>query len=127
MWPTPRVRGDRQPLLRTKKATFDMTSDSCARSTRLSSRRVRLVTRGAWFLVLGAALLLTQPNGRAQAQGPDALKFRTNIFIQGDYVVAGVNLRNTAGQNGSPAGIARGTISINTVPQNATVVSALLY
>src|SRR5262245_21246314 len=89
------------------------------RSAARRSRRVVVL------ISLLSVLLFAQPAPHALVA--DALKFRTNIFLNGDYVVAGVNLRNTAGLNGSPPGIATGTITINTVPNNATVVSALLY
>jgi hypothetical protein len=64
---------------------------------------------------------------RAQTQAPDALKFFKNFFLTGDYAVAGVGLRGLGGTNGSPAGLATGTISLTGVPAEADVVAAFLY
>src|SRR3954462_8296778 len=70
-------------------------------------------------------LLMLQP--KAQTQVPDALKFFKNFFLTGDYVVAGVGLRGLGGQNGSPAGLATGNISLTGVPADGDVVAAFLY
>jgi len=84
----------------------------------------------AWVRVIAVvcvtvSLLVMGP--KAQTQAPDALKFFKNFFLTGDYVVGGVGLRGLGGQNGSPPGIATGTISITTVPADADIVAAFLY
>jgi hypothetical protein len=86
------------------------------------SRRYR---RTLSLLCVTAAFLVMQPT--AQTQAPDALKFFKNFFLTGDYAVAGVGLRGLGGQNGSPAGLARGTIALTGVPTDADVVAAFLY
>src|SRR5215831_2536496 len=83
----------------------------------LSARLSRIV-----FLAAVALVTLFTPSVKGQAPPPDALNFYTSMFITGDYVVSGVNLRGT-GVNG----IATGTISIAGVPANGSVVAAYLY
>src|SRR6266436_9198539 len=85
-----------------------------------------LIRKSAVLFLLGLLLLVLQPGGHAQA-GSDALKFFQNFFVTGDYVVAGVGLRGQGGQNGSPAGLATGTINVSGVPSDADVVAAFLY
>jgi Bacterial Ig domain len=84
----------------------------------------------AVLVAIVGAFLLQLPHGgvpvSAQAGG-DALKFFKNYFVTGDYVVAGVGLRGLGGQNGSPAGIATGTLTVNGVPTDAEIVAAFLY
>src|SRR5882724_9247732 len=84
-----------------------------------------VLRRSVALFLLGVMLLLTQSGGRAQAA--DALKFFENIFVTGDYVVAGVGLRGLGGQNGSPAGLATGAINVTGIPADADVVAAFLY
>ncbi|PYR30458.1 MAG: hypothetical protein DMF90_27620 [Acidobacteria bacterium] len=85
----------------------------------------------ALFLVVLISLL-AQPGGRAEP--PNALNFRTSIFVNGGYAVGGVNLRSTGGDAGIP-GIAVGAIRIPTcsgsitygcLPATGTVVGAFL-
>ena len=91
-----------------------------------SSARVANRSRSSvWLLVLSVALLCARSDGRAQSANP--LKFFDNYFVTGDYVVAGVGLRGLGGLNGSPAGIARGTITVSGVPTDGDVVAAFLY
>ena len=88
-----------------------------------SSARVANRSRASvWLLVLSVALLCARSDGRAQSA--NALKFFDNYFVTGDYVVAGVGLRGLGGLNGSPAGIARGTIAVSGVPADADIVAA---
>jgi hypothetical protein len=88
----------------------------------VATRVARSPRIAAAIIALGMALLFPQPSGRARAEPADALLFRTNIFLNGDYVVRGVNLRTTG-----VGGFATGSISVTDVPENAAAVSALLY
>jgi hypothetical protein len=90
-----------------------------------SNLRSRRYLRAVSLFCVTASLLVMQP--RVQTQPPDALKFFKNFFLTGDYVVAGVGLRGLGGMNGSPAGLATGTISLTSVPADADVVAAFLY
>ena len=86
---------------------------------------VRGLKTSVALLCLGFALLLAKP---VQTQAPpNTLNFFNNYFLTGDYVVAGVGLRGLGGQNGSPAGIATGSITIGGVEQNAEIMAAFLY
>ncbi len=59
--------------------------------------------------------LLSDPPG-------DALQFKNNWFLTGDYTVGGTGLRGTG-----VGGTATGTIHINGVPANADIIAAYLY
>jgi hypothetical protein len=61
--------------------------------------------------------------GRALDPLPgDALSFKNNWFLTGDYTVGGIGLRG-AGVNG----VATGTINIAGVPANADIIAAYVY
>src|ERR1700730_4398801 len=52
----------------------------------------------------------------------DALQFKNNWFLTGDYAVGGVGLRGAGS-----GGIATGTINIAGVPAHADIIAAYLY
>ena len=82
------------------------------------------MTSGALVRALMFCLtLVVAVSAQALAQLPgDALRFKNNWFLTGDYVVGGVGLRGI-GVNG----LATGTVNIAGVPANADIIAAYLY
>jgi hypothetical protein len=72
--------------------------------------------------VCSAAGLAGHPGRPTGVAAGDALSFKNNWFLTGDYVVGGVGLRGTGVSN-----VATGTINIAGVPANADIIAAYLY
>jgi hypothetical protein len=90
-----------------------------------SPRRSLAATIRPLLILLAGAWLLQWQHAPAHAQAPASLNFFTNYFVTGDYVVAGVGLREGGGVNG----LASGHIAIppGAVPEGADLVAAFLY